>query len=331
MLALSACKEVPQACQVIDDALSHPLSFASYEDAGQSYDEWRADLTLALLDAIGLPNELPEWKEPRLVGASRIDDVELADYDVESWVDGNLIPYVVLTPARAKQQEARHVVILLHGHRETADSPFQSESPMRNIGGRLLDEGYVVASVALRSFRGFMVDGKGHDQYVAGLGDGEFIGQVVADNIQVGEAVVDLFKDHEGSTVSILGHSFGGYIALHVGALVDGLTYTMSSGHFLPYACVNTEFAHHGQDILGMEGIAEIYDVAGMIAPAGNVELFFGGRDKLFTPSSREAFARLEAIYEKLGGPGKATLHVNPDIGHRVDPDAVIASLPTLP
>ena len=118
---------------------------------------------------------------------------------------------------------------------------------------------------------------------------------------------------------------------MHVGALVDGISYSMSSGHFLPYACVNTEFAHHGQDILGMEGIAEIYDVVGMVAPLGNVDVFFGGRDKLFTPSSREAFKRLEAIYAKLGGPGKATLHVNPDIGHRVDPDAVIASLPKLP
>lgn len=331
VLALSACKEVPQACRVIDDELSHPLSFATYEDAGQSYDEWRADLTAAVLNAIGLPNELPEQKEPQLVGESRIDDIELLDYNIESWVDGVLIPYIVLIPERAKQQEARHVVILLHGHGETAKAPFESGSPMRNIGGRLLDEGYVVVSVELRSFGAFTVDGKVHDPYIAGLRDGEFIGQVVQDNIQVGEAVVNLFQDNPGSTISIFGHSFGGYIALHVGALVDGISYSMSSGHFLPYACVNTEFAHHGQDILGMEGIAEIYDVTGMIAPLGNVDVFFGGRDRLFTPSSREAFKRLEAIYEKLGGPGKATLHVNPDIGHRVDPDAVIASLPKLP
>jgi cephalosporin-C deacetylase-like acetyl esterase len=40
---------------------------------------------------------------------------------------------------------------------------------------------------------------------------------VVADNIQVAEAVVNLFKGREGSTVSILGHSFGGYIGLRSG------------------------------------------------------------------------------------------------------------------
>jgi dienelactone hydrolase len=202
---------------------------------------------------------------------------------------------------------------------------------MRNVGGRLLDEGYVVVSVELRSFGDFKVDGLDHDAYISGLEKGEFVGQVVLDNVQVGEAVVNLFKDREGSTISILGHSFGGYIAIHVGALIDGISHTMTSGHFLPYACINTDFAHHGQDILSIEGVAEIYDVAGMIAPAGEFHVFFGGRDSLFTSGSRESFERLESIYEAQGAPGNATMDVNPSIGHRVDPDAVIGRLPDLP
>lgn len=330
LLAFSACKEVPDACVTVPDALSFPLSFESYRDAGKSYDEWRRDLSAALLEAIGLENEFPEVIPPVQVGESTIDGVHLLEYDIESWVDGTLIPFVVLTPERAMNQVARHVVILLHGHGEDANAPFQSESAMRNIGGRLLDEGYVVVSVELRSFGSFTVDGLGHDAYISNLENGEFIGQVVLDTVQVGEAVVNLFNDREGSTISIFGHSFGGYIALHVGALIDGIRHTMSSGHFLPYACINTEFAHHGQDILSIEGVAEIYDVSGMVAPQGEVNVFFGGRDSLFTAGSRESFKRLEAIYDVLGAPGKATMDVNPSIGHLVDPDAVIARLPDL-
>ncbi len=330
-LAVSACKEQPDACQTVPDALSFTLSFDTYEDAGKSYDDWRHDLTQALLRAVGLENTLPELREPELVGESTIDGIQIAEYDIGSWVDDTIIPFIVLTPERALLQEARHVVMLLHGHGEDANAPFESESAMRNIGGILLDEGYVVVSVELRSFGDFKVNGLGHDAYIAGLENGVFIGQVVLDNVQVGEAVVNLFEENEGSTLSILGHSFGGYIALHVGSLIDGISHTMSSGHFLPYACINTDFAHHGQDIIAMEGVAEIYDLAGMIAPAGEVNLFFGAQDSLFTSGSRESFRRLEAIFETLGATGKATMDVNPSIGHEVDPAAVIAVLPDLP
>ena len=195
--------------------------------------------------------------------------------------------------------------------------------PYRDLR-RALDE--------MRSFGEFLIDGKGHDAYIAGLEDGEFVGQVVLETGQVANAIADLFPEEELHTVAIFGHSFGGYIALHVGALVDRMDFVMSSGHFLPYACINTDFAHAGQDIIAMEGVAEIYDVTALAAPTGaNVDLFFGAQDSLFTSASVESFERLEVIYDKLGASGEPSIHVNPSIGHEVDPDAVIAALPAIP
>jgi hypothetical protein len=41
LLALGACNEVPDACQQVADELSFPYSFASYEAAGRTLEEWR--------------------------------------------------------------------------------------------------------------------------------------------------------------------------------------------------------------------------------------------------------------------------------------------------
>ena len=110
-----------------------------------------------------------------------------------------------------------------------------------------------------------------------------------------------------------------------------GFVFALTACNKVPYACINTDFAHAGQDILAMEGVAEIYDVTGMVASKGQVDLFFGAQDSLFTSGSVESFERLEVIFDKLGAPGEANIHVNPAIGHEVAPEAVIAALPVLP
>lgn len=331
LVAVSACNKVPDACLTVADELSFPYSFATYEAFGRTNEDWRADLRRQLRNAISTTEIGKAPGPPVVLGESLIDGTRVTRYELESRIDGVMIPYGILVPPVAMGREEQHVVILLHGHGESAAAPFDSQSEMRNVGGRLLDEGYVVVSIELRSFGDFLVDGKGHDAYIADLGDGEFIGQVVTETIQVSEAVLDLYSANDLNTFAVFGHSFGGYIALHVGALVDGMNFVMSSGHFLPYACINTDFAHAGQDILAMEDVAEIYDVTALAAPEAKVDLFFGAQDSLFTSASVESFERLEVIYDELGVPGEANMHVNPSIGHEVDPDAVIAALPIIP
>jgi pimeloyl-ACP methyl ester carboxylesterase len=265
------------------------------------------------------------------VGDSFIDGTRVYEYRLEARADKELIPFAVLVPASAQAEIRKDVVMLLHGHGETAAAPFDEDSEMRNIGGRLLEEGYVVVSVEMRSFGEYKIDGKGHDQYIADLDDGEFVGRVLLDNLDVARALEGLFPPEEFGTLTVFGHSFGGYIALHVGALIDRVTQTMSSGHFAPYGCINTDFHDACQDILAIDGLFEIYDTAGMIAPRGRVDLFFGGQDTLYTGAVDQAFERLEVIFDKLGAPGQATMTVNPSLGHEVDVEAVLSTLPPLP
>jgi dienelactone hydrolase len=324
---LVSCGNVPAECESLADELSFPLGFASYEAGGKSVESWRTDLTNALVDAITYSEEIGEPTRPRLIGSSEISGVRVFDYELESRIDGALIPFGLLLPRSAQGTDPKDFVMVLHGHGDTVAAAFDERSSMHNIGGRLLDEGYVVVSVEMRSFGAYKIDGKDHEEYVADLRDGEYVGQVLSDNIQVAQAAQSLFPPEHVATFSVFGHSFGGYIALHIGALNDWVDRTMSSGHFAPYGCINTDFHHACQDILAIEGLFEIYDTAALIAPR-RVDLFFGGLDSLFTGASVEAYRRLEVLYEKLGGAGKADLHITPWLEHEVDVDAVLANLP---
>jgi len=330
--ALASCNKVPAECTTLRDELSFPLGFASYEEAGRSFEEWREDLTEALLDSISFSSGIVAPPPPGLIGESFIDGIHVLEYELQSEGDGAMIPFAISIPASAQQTIRKQFVMVLHGHGETAAAPFDERSEMHNIGGTLLELGYVVVSVEMRSFGIFKVDGKGHDAYIADLADGEYVGRVLADNVQVAEAVRELFPPEEIGTFTVFGHSFGGYIALHIGALYDWVDQTMSSGHFLPYGCVNTDLHDPCQDIFAIEDLFEIYDTVGMIAPKGRVDLFFGEQDSLLTAAVYESFERLEVIFDKLGAPaGDATLTVSPSLGHEVDVEAVVARLAPLP
>ena len=327
MASLVSCGDAPAKCDSLADELSFPLGFASYELAGESVETWRADLTEALVDAIGYSGDIGEPTSPRLVGYSVNGGVRVFDYELDSRIDGAPIPFGLLIPASVQETVPKDLVMVLHGHGQTVTAAFDEKSSMHNIGGHLLDHGYVVISVEMRSFGAFEIDGMSHDEYIADLDDGEYVGQVLSDNVQVARAVQALFPPGEVATFTVLGHSFGGYIALHIGALHDWVDQTMSSGHFAPYGCINTDFHHACQDILAIEGLFEIYDTSALIAPR-RLDLFFGLQDTLFTSASVQAYRRLEVLYEKLGGRGKADLHIHPWLGHEVDVDRVLSNLP---
>jgi pimeloyl-ACP methyl ester carboxylesterase len=327
LISLGGCGDAPAECETLADELSFPLGFASYELAGKSAEMWRADLTDALVDAIAYSGDVGAPTNPRLIGYSEIGGVRVFDYELDSRIDGATIPFGLLIPSNVQGTEPKDVVMVLHGHGETVTAAFDERSSMHNIGGHLLDRGYVVISVEMRSFGAFKIDDLGHEEYIADLGDGEYVGQVLSDNVQVARAARSLFPAPEVASFTVFGHSFGGYIALHIGALHPWVDQTMSSGHFAPYGCINTDFHHACQDILAIEGLFEIYDTAALIAPR-RVDLFFGVRDTLFTAASVEAHRRLERLYEKLGGRGLADLHVNPWLGHEVDVERVLVNLP---
>lgn len=323
---LGGCEEVPAACTQLEPELNFELGFARYELEGRSVEEWRTDLTRAVDDALRYDSSLGV-NSPVLVGESSLDGILVYEYEIQSNGDQAPIPFLISVPRAAQEPGASHVVLIFHGHGETAAAVFDPNTEMNNIGGELLERGYVVVAVEMRSFGIFTINGQGHDEYVEGLASGEFVGRVVADNIQVAEALPGLLEGGGFDSLSVLGHSFGGYAALHVGALMDEVDRTMSSGHFSPYGCMNTDFHDPCQDVLMAEDRFEIYDTVGLISPR-NVDLFYNTGDSFYTPAADEGFERLTSIYEKTGAPGNATFTITAGLGHEVPVDAVLERFP---
>lgn len=94
VFALTACNMVPDACLELQDELSFPYSFATYEAAGRSHDEWRTDLRQELIDAITFPSEPRLLGPPVLIGESLIDGTQVLEFELESEVDGVPIPSI---------------------------------------------------------------------------------------------------------------------------------------------------------------------------------------------------------------------------------------------
>ena len=327
LLTSGSCKEVPIQCTQLEPELNFELGFARYELEGKSVEQWREDLYAALLEALGY-DEWTTKNTPVLVGQALIDDIEVNEYDLVSDADGVIIPFSAFTPRRALELGENHVVLVLHGHGETAAAVFDQDSQMNNVGGALLDRGYTVITIEMRSFGDFIIDGKGHQEYADGLETGEFVGLVVGDSVQVAEAVVELFAEEGVDSFTVLGHSFGGYAALHVGVFAP-VTRAMSSSHFSPYGCMNTDFHDSCQDVLGAEDRFEIYDTVGLISPR-EVDIFYNTGDSFYTPAADEGFERVKAIYEKTGAPSAATFNVTPGLGHEVPLEAVLERMPPI-
>ena len=319
---VSACSEAPPSnCQQLSRApLENSISFASYEAEGRSVEEWRRDLTAALWSGLQLPG--PDSVPPPVVtGTSEQDGQERTDYTAESAIDGALVPFAVVEPAPTVEAK-NHLVLLLHGHGETWDAPFEEESEMHDVGGVLLDDGYAVAPVEIRSFGEFLIDGLDHEAYLAIKRDGLYLGEVVVDTISV---LTTIDQHLPFDKVSIMGHSLGGYVTLHVAALtVVELTNAISSGFFVPYDCIDTE-THH-DDPPDIVGKAELYDVAALALPNTSVDLLYGRLDLIYTVATNQMYDELLDIFRTLGGTAPG-FFLTPENSHEVNPQHVLDAL----
>lgn len=324
---LAGCNEAPpSSCQTLErEPIENPLSFVSYETAGHPVDEWRRDLTTRLRAGLQMPTPR-QAPTPTLTNTSVEDGQVRTEYTVASLVDGAPVPFAIVEPA-PEVESKEYLVMLLHGHGETWDAPFEEDSEMHNVGGVLLDEGYAVAAVEVRSFGEFLIDGADHDAYLATTRNGQYIGEAVVDTYSVALAIIEQFGVGNDRKLSILGHSLGGYIALHLPAFMEDFTKVMSSGFFVPYDCIDTD-THH-DDPPGMNGTAELYDATGLASPHTAVDLLFGRLDLIFTVASIEMYEELVYIYEQSGAPSVPDLYISEMNSHEVDPDHVLQALST--
>lgn len=325
--ALAGCHTPPKACLSYLPELK-PMGFEEAvvrgrEDPGLWAGRLRAAIAADLgLERVVAPSGPPAWRErpaeamPGRRGAGVLE-IPLA---VRSAADGREIPASIFV--RAQPPPLGDVVLLLHGHANRGDKVLGRDTRLRGAAAELARAGRVVVAPQTRSFGDFIVDGKDHEAYARGLGDGAFLREALADALTMVEFAKARFPKR--SSLTLAGHSLGGYIALHAGALSPDVDKVVVSGIFLPYSCLHTEEHHRCQHSRALRERAEIADVAGLVAPRPLV-IEFGSRDPYLTGSAREAAARAKGIYGSLGRPEAVTFIVTPGAGHRASAARIAA------
>lgn len=257
---------------------------------------------------------MPDWME----------GVWITNLRLRSAVDGAMIPAAWLRPRGVAEDSPARLAVLLHGHKSGGPGRLSVREDMDATVRGLLREGFVVLLPRVRSMAGFSVDGRSHRAYYAAKADGEFLGEVVGDTLGAIRFLRGRYPKHR--SLSLVGHSFGGYAALHLAALSAEADRVVVSGLFLPYGCLDS-YAHDGcQRLRDVAELAEISDVAGLIAPRPLL-LQFGAKDPNYTPAVDALFARTRAVYAAAGAEPSVRMTVTPGIAHELDPRVVVEFL----
>lgn len=243
---------------------------------------------------------------------------------VESLLDGAQIPIYLLALTTSPAAGPTNVVILLHGHGSSAEDALREGSKLKAVGLRLAQAGFVVLVPKLRGFGRLRLLDLGHKLDLRSKAEGQFLREVMADSFSCLEFAKMNFPNR--NKLSIVGHSLGGYITLHIAALSRDVDSAVISGIFLPYACLNTDYHHECQRFRGIVGLAEIFDVVGLIAPRPLL-IHFGEQDKFYTPVVQDILSKTEKIYTDLGSRNTLKVHVTPNMKHELDVDATLAFL----
>lgn len=129
-------------------------------------------------------------------------------------------------------------------------------------------------------------------------------------------------KDCDPHRLGVMGTSGGGTASLYAGALLPRLRYVMPSCCFSTFqASIQSTFHCVCNYVPGLLPVAEMGDIAGLIAPRPLV-LVSGREDGIFPlgPAQTE-FARVQEIYRAAGAPDRCD-HVIGEGGHRFYADA---------
>lgn len=322
----------PREC-LISSGAKGTLSYeTAVGDRGQSNYVWKEKLTEKLKDNLGLVDLFGSaWAIVFTAGSSESlrengNDLELVKtyVSISSLLDGRSLPAFIVSPKNVSDNNRIDLVILIHGHHESIEDMMLPETQMHGLAIKLAQAGFVALVPEIRSFGKFQIKGKNHYSYVRNKPDGEFLRETVADMFSAAEFAKQHYKNLR--SLNVVGHSLGGYIALHLSALDPEIDRTVISGIFLPYLCINSFYHHSCQRFRKIEKFAEVSDIAGLIAPR-KLLLHFGEDDKYHTSASDKLFYRTQKIYENAGVKEFVILDINPGRKHEVNPESIIRFL----
>lgn len=319
--AHSGCA-APEACRAYP-AGDKPLSFAALvSKQGKSPAEWQTQLQQAFQSALGWADikgkaeamDISPRADKIPPEARQPSDVAVSLETIVSPRDGERFHVLFISPRPPKAPVG--LVILLHGHSASIWDAIDPGSELEAAGTLLAQAGFAVAVPELRGFGDFTPGGRGHRRYVWLMGDGDYLRNELADILAARRRLKALFPG--AGALSVVGHSLGGYLALHFAALDPEVARAVVSGIFVPYDCLDTDYHHACQHFEAVARLADTPDIGGLIAPR-RLLVEFGGKDRFHTPAVEEGVQKAKAVFSAFGAPDAFAYRLDPNRRHVLD------------
>ena len=304
-----------------------------YEQAMRTGDwqRWQRDFRKRLKELLGLTfmEAAAGWRE---TGESRLVEKKQCDgYTMEkrylATEPGIEIPFYLLLPAVGNQPFP--VVLTPHGHNrrgkevytgnyETEAEAMEALEGERDIALQAVREGYAVIAPDVRGFWEMsrieeLTNGQGSScdelQRMAMMYGRTLIGERVHD---IGKLIdyAESRPELDSSKIVITGNSGGGTVSLFAAAIDERIRIAMPGSYFCTFFDSVVSLHHCACNIVpGIMQIAEMYDIAGLIAPRPFLAIN-GVRDPIFPfEAAQEAFAHVKRIYTAMGHQDRCELY----------------------
>jgi len=319
----------------------HDRRHAYGGETGAAFDDWQESFREELRELLGHPTieaaGVPDLA-PKRVGTTRA-----YDHTHEKWVvrtePGIRVPFYLLLPDDADPPYP--VVVAVHGHGETGKElyvgRFETEEQRlkivdgdRDIAVQAVERGYAAIAPDMRGFGELAPSDREWEgesacrtmQLHAQLFGRSLIGDRVWDVTRLLDFAAEADR-LDADRVAVTGNSGGGTVTLFAAAVEERIDVAVPSAYFCTFADSIAAMCHCACNYLpGVLGLGEMYDVAGLVAPRPFLAVA-GAEDPIFPiEGTREAFDRLQSVYDGAGAPDRCALHVGAG-GHRYYRDGV--------
>jgi dienelactone hydrolase len=315
-------------------------SYQPYACRAENSDEvraWQREFRAHLLSLLGIPRIAECAKGSK--GSERVmGQVEVEDHIREEWLletePGFWVPFYLLKPKGVT--EPRPLVLATHGHLKegrhvyaglaaTEEERKENSAKDRDIAVQAVREGYIAIAPDMRGL-GSLRRQPEKDKDANNSCERLQMQAMLFGRTLLGERVWDVMKlvdwaaqrdDVDSSRIAITGGSGGGTVSLFAAACDERISAAVPAAYFCSFEHSIGSIYHCACNYVpGILAAAEMYDVAGLIAPRPFLAVS-AKKDPIFPfPAAQESFARLRRIYE-AAGVGDRCEFFAADGGHR--------------
>ncbi|MDB5083718.1 MAG: hypothetical protein JWN30_604 [Bacilli bacterium] len=312
---------------------------------GQKPLDWQNQFRARLKQSLGMhfisasSEQVP--LQPRLE-----DTKEFDSYFSEKWYIatemGIEIPFYLLLPKQRKGPLP--LILTTHGHGNTGKETYVDNFSDLEERKRIFDtygdqdiavqavkEGYAVIAPDVRAFGEMSRPEEVQKRYQKSCNELQRMALMMGRTL-IGERVHDMGKlidyaetraEIDAGRIAIIGHSGGGTVSLFTAACDERISIAVPSSYFCTFMDSIMSYNHCPCNFIpGILQLAEMYDIAGLIAPRPILAVHGETDESYPIHGTRYAYAKLQTIYQAFGAADNCELYVG-DGGHRHFKDPV--------